>query len=244
MGDACVAMANGGVCVNTDGTYGCGCEAGYVGDGTLAGTGCADIDECTLATDDCYADVCTNTVGAFTCTALFGTSPFQNLFVRLDVNTGAALSATALPATIGTITGVNGIAAHPVTGLVYGIAKVSGTAGRVLFTMDPGDARAHRDREPRRQLLVARVRGGRHALRRHGRRRHGVRDALHHRHRHGREDARTCARQRRRRRGHRLSRRRAALPLVGQRHRRDGVARPGRRLHDDHQHPHHRRPRG
>lgn len=137
MGDACVAMANGGVCVNTDGTYGCGCEAGYVGDGTLAGTGCADIDECTLATDDCYADVCTNTVGAFTCTALFGTSPFQNLFVRLDVNTGAALSATALPATIGTITGVNGIAAHPVTGLVYGIAKVSGTAGRVLFTMDP-----------------------------------------------------------------------------------------------------------
>ena len=44
----------------------------------------------------------------------------------------AALSATALPATIGTITGVNGIAVHPVTGLVYGIAKVSGTAGRVL----------------------------------------------------------------------------------------------------------------
>ena len=52
-------------CIEDGSSYSCECPAGYDdtnGNGTL----CDDIDECTLATDDCDALVtCTNTVGSF-----------------------------------------------------------------------------------------------------------------------------------------------------------------------------------
>merc|ERR1711935_358316 len=88
--DVCMLLEEGGVCTNTDGTHTCACADGYTGDGysteryTAANavegfvapggvdpatyTGCADVDECTLYTDICGADIeCTNTVGSYTC---------------------------------------------------------------------------------------------------------------------------------------------------------------------------------
>ena len=47
----------------------CTCADGFGGDGTLAGTGCLDLDECADRTDDCVeaGGICTNTSGSFEC---------------------------------------------------------------------------------------------------------------------------------------------------------------------------------
>ncbi|XP_072017415.1 uncharacterized protein [Amphiura filiformis] len=59
--DNCDANA---ACDNTVGSFTCGCNAGYNGDGIT----CTDINECTSSTDNCDATAaCTNTVGSFTC---------------------------------------------------------------------------------------------------------------------------------------------------------------------------------
>jgi alpha-tubulin suppressor-like RCC1 family protein len=69
--DECLT-GNGGCdplapCINTIAGRDCGeCPAGYTGNGEV---GCADIDECSLATHDCFAATgCNNTVGSFDCT--------------------------------------------------------------------------------------------------------------------------------------------------------------------------------
>jgi len=51
------------------GSYTCGCAPGYEGDGTVNGSGCIDIDECALGTDDCVdaPGICINQVGGYTC---------------------------------------------------------------------------------------------------------------------------------------------------------------------------------
>jgi hypothetical protein len=47
----------------------CTCHKGYGGDGTTAGTGCTDINECVTGTSTCDPahGTCANTVGGFTC---------------------------------------------------------------------------------------------------------------------------------------------------------------------------------
>ncbi|KAI8505851.1 dendrite reproteinration, partial [Branchiostoma belcheri] len=52
------------VCINTDGSFTCGCNDGYVLNAD--GVSCDDVDECAADTDNC-AQTCTNTVGSFTC---------------------------------------------------------------------------------------------------------------------------------------------------------------------------------
>ena len=51
-------------CTNTQGSFTCGCNSGFTGDGVT----CNDIDECALSLDNCsvYA-TCSNTSGSFTC---------------------------------------------------------------------------------------------------------------------------------------------------------------------------------
>jgi hypothetical protein len=57
---------------------GCRCPSGYTGDGTIAGTGCTDVNECTAGTHNCLAPgangVCTNTPGSFSCSCASGYS--------------------------------------------------------------------------------------------------------------------------------------------------------------------------
>ncbi|MGI4401074.1 hypothetical protein ACR2V8_26795 [Klebsiella pneumoniae] len=52
------------VCTNTEGSYECSCNAGYV----LAADdhACDDVDECVAGTSGC-AQTCTNTIGSYTC---------------------------------------------------------------------------------------------------------------------------------------------------------------------------------
>eukprot|EP00035_Acanthoeca_spectabilis_P021110 m.436374 g.436374 ORF g.436374 m.436374 type:complete len:1646 (-) comp17967_c0_seq1:2147-7084(-) len=51
-------------CVDTVGSFTCGCNVGFSGDGVA----CTSVDECTLGTDNCDATAqCTNTLGSFTC---------------------------------------------------------------------------------------------------------------------------------------------------------------------------------
>jgi hypothetical protein len=134
----CVDVALGGTCSNSVGSYACACATGYTGDGTEGGTGCTDVDECTLQTDDCGVDSCVNATGSFACHALLAASPFQDFLVRLDIATGAGVSRVPFGSGLGgAITGVNGLATHPTSGEIYGIAKVTAVSGRVLFRMDP-----------------------------------------------------------------------------------------------------------
>jgi hypothetical protein len=68
--DECSACAETATC-DPEAPSPCSCPAGYAGDGTTAGTGCTDVDECTAGTDDCAdaADhgTCTNTDGSYAC---------------------------------------------------------------------------------------------------------------------------------------------------------------------------------
>jgi hypothetical protein len=66
--DPCVACASLATC-NAVAATACSCPKGYAGDGTTAGTGCTDIDECTTSTSSCdpVHGTCANTVGGFTC---------------------------------------------------------------------------------------------------------------------------------------------------------------------------------
>ncbi|HMI91253.1 MAG TPA: calcium-binding EGF-like domain-containing protein, partial [Polyangiales bacterium] len=62
-------------CSNVVGTFSCVCPTGYAGTGQGV-SGCADVNECTLNTDNCDStpDACKNTVGAFSCACPVGYS--------------------------------------------------------------------------------------------------------------------------------------------------------------------------
>ncbi|KAH9513547.1 hypothetical protein Btru_033324 [Bulinus truncatus] len=59
-------------CVNTVGSFVCGCHEGY----TLSGidnSSCIDINECILGTHSCQ-QICVNSIGSYQCTCVFGYS--------------------------------------------------------------------------------------------------------------------------------------------------------------------------
>eukprot|EP00736_Rhodelphis_marinus_P000322 Rmarinus@m.10818 len=61
-------------CTNTAGSFTCACNSGYSGNAYYQ---CADLDECSLVTDDCNTAsgaVCVNSVGSFSCSCPTGYS--------------------------------------------------------------------------------------------------------------------------------------------------------------------------
>jgi len=66
--DRCLACAANTACDATAPAP-CSCAAGYTGDGTAAGTGCTDLDECAAGTTTCDPahGTCANTDGGFAC---------------------------------------------------------------------------------------------------------------------------------------------------------------------------------
>lgn len=121
-------------CHDTDGGFACACPAGYEGDGYTSGTGCQDIDECAAGSANCDFATCTNTPGTFTCTGIYGASPFKNMLVRIDPATMTPVDIYAFTLAGSTVNGINGLAKDPTTGTVYAIAKLSGS--RRLCTVD------------------------------------------------------------------------------------------------------------
>jgi len=85
---------DGSVCTNLDpdkGLYSCACLTGtsldangdladgYVGDGYITSTGCVDLDECDLGTNNCHAgEDCINTSGSFLCNDISCSSTLQS----------------------------------------------------------------------------------------------------------------------------------------------------------------------
>jgi hypothetical protein len=66
--EACLACATQATCDPGAATV-CSCAAGFTGDGTTAGTGCSDVDECAAGTAMCAAQhaTCANLPGGFAC---------------------------------------------------------------------------------------------------------------------------------------------------------------------------------
>ena len=91
-----------GTCKDESGNFKCICNAGWTGDACDA-----DIDECTLGTDDCAPDdeaTCTNTDGGFTCECKNGYSGdgkecFPDRTVRISLAVNGTLSAKAADGT-------------------------------------------------------------------------------------------------------------------------------------------------
>lgn len=72
-GNPCTKCADNALCSTATAT--CACPDGYAGDGLLAGTGCANIDECTAAQSPCAAEAtCADSEGSYTCTCTTGYS--------------------------------------------------------------------------------------------------------------------------------------------------------------------------
>lgn len=152
--DTCDPLAT---CTNDVGSFSCTCPAGYVdtnGDGSL----CTDIDECAQDVDNCDPlATCTNEPGTFTCSCpaegyfdlnadgtlcepldLYYFSPFRNFLFQMDLDTNTQLGCVPITDSAGmvTIAGVTAAHRHPITGVVYAIAKINGVEGRALGTID------------------------------------------------------------------------------------------------------------
>ncbi len=67
---------------------------------------------------------------------LIGTSPFQDSMWHIDLSTGSVISRIGPTLAGFTITGMNGLATHPLTGEHYILMKVSGITGRLLGKVD------------------------------------------------------------------------------------------------------------
>lgn len=68
---------------------------------------------------------------------LYTVSPGDDLLRTVDPLTGVTLNSTPITLAGQTVTGGNGLAKHPFSGLLYAILKLQGQAGRELVTIDP-----------------------------------------------------------------------------------------------------------
>ncbi len=77
-------------------------------------------------------------------TRVFGANPFANKLIEIDPANAATLSLRAVTLDGGAVTptGFNALTTDPVTGSIYGIAKVTGVTGRVLVQVDVRNATA------------------------------------------------------------------------------------------------------
>jgi len=123
----------------------CTCPAGFAGDGTTAGTGCADVDECADGTSDCTLS-CANIEGSFTCNDRVlashrDSATYDLLSIVYDpdpaivdtVTVESTETITGAGAEI--ITGTTGAATDPTTGNVYLVTK-DDVGGRHLVQLD------------------------------------------------------------------------------------------------------------
>ena len=113
----------------------CTCPNGYAGDGTMAGTGCNDIDECATGAGDCGPDACLNTIGSFQCYALLGGDSSGPEVFRIDTATYAIVSATA-PAEATAPDGIMALTAAPADGTLYGVLRTGRPGTRKLSTLN------------------------------------------------------------------------------------------------------------
>lgn len=82
--------------------------------------------------------VCFISADAQTITRLIGASPFQDsLWVFDTTNFNVIRRLAPTPSVGGSITGTNGMAKDPSTGIIYVVVKQSAVSGRVLGTLDP-----------------------------------------------------------------------------------------------------------
>ena len=128
----CLAVAS---CAVGGSSVTCTCPNGYAGDGTIAGTGCADIDECTTGANDCGPDLCSNTPGSFDCYALLGGDSSSGQVFRIDTATYAIASAT-VPADATAPQGIMALANHPTNGTIYGVLRTGRPGPRTLSTLN------------------------------------------------------------------------------------------------------------
>jgi hypothetical protein len=130
------ACADHATCSNAAGTFSCACDAGFTGAGT-AGTTCTDVDECASATlNTCGSFQCGNTEGAFDCNGLYAVEPFDGILARLDAKTHDLLDLVSVTSDAGEVTGITTMVKHPMTGVIYAMAKITGVTGRAFGTLN------------------------------------------------------------------------------------------------------------
>ncbi len=123
------------------------------GDGYSIAQG--DCDDCNDSVNPGQTELCGNdiddncngqtdepiTVNPMACSIFYGFSPFQDSVWTIDTSINYSIIERRAPFLSGfTITGVNGAAKNPVTGIIYAIVKVSGVSGRILCTFNPANA--------------------------------------------------------------------------------------------------------